>query len=168
MKRRLFVPLLIAALVLALGTLAAACGGGGDGRQLSLEEYLQRLETARASASQRSDALGEEFTKAQASASTEEEWINALRDYVNGVAAIMAEVITDLNSLNPPAEAGEAHNELVNAWVGARQLWDDFVHELGDVNTRSESDELLSGLDEAITQAGARIDQACFAMPRDR
>ncbi|GAG03467.1 unnamed protein product, partial [marine sediment metagenome] len=58
MKPRLSVLSLVVILVLAMGTVAVACGGG---EALSLEEYCQRLEAINDHAEERSDELQEEY-----------------------------------------------------------------------------------------------------------
>ena len=150
MKRRLFVSLFIAALVLALGTIAAACGGGGA---LSLQEYFQKLDAVQNDAAARSEALGQPAQELQ-----------ALRDFSDEATALFSEVKGSLDDLEPPGEAQDAHKEMVAAFTEQLGLFRDLADKLADAKSLSEVQEELANLVTELDSVGERMEETCLAL----
>ena len=162
MKRRLFAPLIVAALLLAFGTAASGCGGDGDGG-LTLEEYFQRLEAAENDRAAQSEALQEEseqeFSEGFAS---EKEEIEATRDLFDAVTPVFGDFVDALADVDPPAEAQDAHEEAVDAGARLLAVFQDVADRLAEVESASEAEEVLD--DSELETADDRFDQACFTL----
>lgn len=76
-------PLLIAALLFALGAVAPACGGG-DGSGLALEAYFKQVEQVLHDLEGRLEANAQEYMDAGRTASTDEEKVTAARRFFEG------------------------------------------------------------------------------------
>ncbi len=161
MKSKLSVLYFLVILVVALGSAAVACGGGG---QLSLEEYLQRLEAARDDASQRSEELAEESDEERDAASTDEEWLDATLGLWDGFAPILDDFIDDLRGLNPPAEAEGPHNDLGNAELDVLELIKQLIDQLEDTESRSEAEAIEEQFQEDVDEISERVDGALCAL----
>ena len=158
MKPRLFVPLVAAALVLAFGTVAVACGGGnGDG--LTLEEYFQRLEALSTDYDQRGNALGEGFAE---EFSSDEEQFKAAQEFWEDFIALFGEFVNDLDDLNPPSEVEAAHKESVDAGSEALKGFQEFVDQVRGAESLSELEERFGSLE--LETVGDRFDQACVTL----
>ena len=144
--------LFVAALALVIAVLAAACGGNGG---LTLEEYLQQLETLDQEAEAGIEAL--EFPEEFAS---EEEQVLAFQDFFAAVVPIIADLVDAIDDLDPPAEAEDAHNEAVDAGRDFVTEAEDLTNELADVGSSSELEEVFDAPE--YDAASDRFDQACF------
>jgi DNA repair exonuclease SbcCD ATPase subunit len=166
MKPRLIVPLLVAALLLVLGTIASACGGDGDG--LTLEEYFQRIDVLGSDLEDEIDRLGEEFdeaTEAAEEAETEEEMIEPSRDSFNRLAALVGDFVSELESIDPPSEVEDAHNEIVAAQAEGLDLLEDLNERAQRVESASDMEEVWAELEGPVfTAVSDRSEQACFAL----
>lgn len=128
-------------LVLAIALLAGvgACGGGG-GDELSKDDYTAELE---GSQSALVDSLGTLAASAQAtpdvsSVADLEEFFGQLADQVEASVTALEEAADELDDVEPPGDAAEAHGKLVE---GIRLLADDFG-ELADVIDSGDFDEI--------------------------
>ena len=167
MRARLFLISFGAALLLALGVAATACGGDGA---LSLEEYFQRLDAIQNESDARFEALEAEEPDIDDDDVLDEEEKEALRDSFAAFPTIFREAIDKADDLDPPAEAEEAHDELVAAGEALvesqSELQEDFLARLADIESTSELEELFSELFEnAEAQAASeRFTAACLAL----
>jgi len=157
-KPRLFVPLVAAALVLAFGTVAVACGGGnGDG--LTLEEYFQRLEALSTDNDQRGVALfesfGEEF-------SSEEEQIRATQEFWKEFLVLLGQFVNGLDDIDPPAEAEAAHEESVDAGAVMLKAYQELVDQMAEAESVSELAEGFGDIE--LGASSDRFEQACVAL----
>ena len=157
MKRRLFVPLLSAALLLAFGTVAAACNGGGGG--LTLEEYFQRLETVSTEYEQRGDALNEGFAE---EFSSEEEQIRETQDFWKEFLVLLGQFVNGLDDIDPPAEAEAAHEESVDAGTEMLKTFREFVDQVAEAESVSELAEAFG--DPGFEVSGDRFEQSCVKL----
>ena len=149
MTPRLPVPLFATLLLMALGTIAAACGDGG----LTLEKYLQQVEAADDEAEARSDALEDQFPTAF-------EEPGATRDFFNAFAAIFRDFVDDLNDIEPTAEVEDAHNEFADAAEELAASFDELAGRAADAETL---EELLTALfTSELSAAGDRFEVACL------
>ncbi len=155
MKTRILPLAFVAALVLAFGAIAAACGGGGE--PLTLEEYFQRLDEVLDNADDRFEALVDQCREDVESAESE---LAATRCFFDASAQVLKDVQDETDDLDPPAEAAAAHEELVTAGADFEQLVDDFGERFGDIESMSELEELSEAPE--LEEAGKRVEQACF------
>jgi uncharacterized phage infection (PIP) family protein YhgE len=126
-------------LVLAIALLAgvSACGGGDE---LSKDDYRAELE---GSQSALVESLGTLAASAQAtpdvsSVADLEEFFGQLADQVEASVTALEEAADELDDVEPPGDAAEAHDKLVE---GIRLLADDFG-ELADVINSGDFDEI--------------------------
>ena len=110
MKLRL--SLLLGAMLLVLGIIAAACDG--DDR-LTLEKYFERFEAINADIDARFEALYEDFPDEgeEEELFSNEENLRLLLEIFAGFPVLLRETLDQVKELNPPSEAEDAHDELL-------------------------------------------------------
>ena len=161
MKRSLLLLLFIGALLIAL-----ACGGngdgapsaddtpagetpsgdaGGEGGNLTLEQYFQRIEALDDLAEARLGELSPVPSTIQGRELTEGEQLELLSDFLDAQAPIVAAHVAALGDIDAPAAVEDLHIEFVVA--GASYL-----------SFASEAD------DPGRIAAGERFTAACFAL----
>ncbi len=161
MKSRLlaFFSFGLALVVLSTG---AACGGGGGGR-LSLQEYFQRLDKILADTDARFQALRSQPTAGPEA--TEQDISTRARSFFDGAAAIARDARKSLADLDPPPEAEEAHDQVVNAFGQAAVVFEAFARRVPDVLSASRAEALFDQLFGSIEPPEfRRIDDACKAL----
>jgi hypothetical protein len=136
--------LMVALAIVAGSLLLTACGGGGDGEELSLDEYFRQLDSIEEGIKAGIGGLEEE------SAGVIGEDVEATRVYVDGYQDIVEQAVNDMKDLDPPSEAGDAQDEFVAGLSGMVSVWGDLSDRLGDVETTSEMQTLLT---EAVNEA---------------
>jgi hypothetical protein len=151
MRPRLFIPLLLGGLLLTLGVLAGACGGGGDDEG-GLEEYLQQLEASLQDIRGQFDPLEAEFP--QAFVEPED-----TRGALNAIAEVTAESHDALDEIEPPEEARQAHSEFLDSAAAYQGFLEDVVGQLAGMDSMAEVEQVLaenaSELDAARVRSGA-------------
>ncbi len=160
-----FIPLvLIAALLLAFGAIAAACGGDGDGGggELTLEEYFQRVEELDTALQAGEAALDEQMEEDLASVTDEQDALDLVIDGFEAQLGNFEDFVDDLDRLDPPAEVEDAHNEAVAAQRDFLALFGDILGQLGDSDSFDAVDALF-GTDE-FAAAEERATQSCLAV----
>ena len=96
---------------------------------------------------------------------TEEDLIEPFRDFFDGLGALAEDFIADLESIDPPSEVEDAHNEIVAAQAEGLEL-------LEDLNERAQLVESISDMEElsaefagpVFTDVSDRSEEACFAL----
>jgi hypothetical protein len=159
MRVRLFVPLAIAALVLALGTMAVGCG---DDEELSIEEYFQRAESIMDDATARLEALEDDGFEGEFA--PEEDPVTSMRDFFDSTAAIIRGTVDELEDLNPPSEAEDAHADFVGAVGTQVELFDDLADSLAEAQSLFGAEELAEEFGVESEPVSADIAQACFTL----
>ncbi len=160
MKPRVLGSLFVIALLLAFGAIAAACRGNGDG-ELTLKEYFQKTDAIFEDAGERIAALDDPGEQEFAS---EEQQIEAIRDFLDADRAITEDVLDELENIDPPVEVQEAHNEFQGAGVALVALFKDVAAQLANVGSTSEVDRVFTLNAPEINAAYARADAACFLL----
>ena len=160
---------LIGAVLLTVGAIAAACGGDGDGGggdggggELTLEEYFQRVEELDDELQADEAALDEQMEQDLASVTDEQDALDLVRDGFEAQLANVEDFVDDLDSLDPPAEVEDAHNEAVAAQRDFLVLFRDILDQLGDSDSFDAVDALF-GTDE-FAAAEERATQSCLAV----
>jgi hypothetical protein len=147
--------------VVAGSLLLAACGGdGGEGEELSLEEYFQQF-----------DAIEEVMytsigTLEEESEGVVGEDIETTQDYIAGYHDIVEQGLNDVRALQGPSEVGDAQDEFAAALSSMISLWDDLSDRLADVETTSELQDLLLGIqnDAQWLDASQQFTDACLEL----
>ena len=140
---RVMTAVLISVLVVTVGSVAAACGDNGD--ELTLEEYFSQVETYMDDLAERVSI--EAFTQPDIDAPLEEQ-----REIFSGFWTTFSEQVggvflDDLDALDPPSEAQDAHNELLQAAKDFAANAADVVEALGNATSEEEFDEAFALLD---------------------
>ncbi len=165
MKLRLSALILIAAALLALVAACGGGGGGGGGDELTLEEYFQRMDVLGDDLEDEIDRLGEEFEEAIEGAETEEDVIEPFRDFFDRLRARFEDFVVDLDSIDPPSEVEDAHNEIVAVQAEGLELLEDLDERAQRAESASDFEELSAELDGPVfTDVSDRGEQACFAL----
>ena len=148
---------LMVALAVVGGSLLLAACGGGDGEELSLDEYFQQLDSIEEGIKTGIGGLDE------ASAGVIGEDLEATRVYVDGYQGIVGQAVNDMKDLDPPSEVGDAHDEFVAALSGMLPVWEDLSERLADLESPSGVQELLveAGAEPASQEASERFADAC-------
>lgn len=133
--------------VMSVGVSACSSGGG----KLSLEEYFEKLEEIDNKSTEETDALGERL------GNTED--VEEIKDAFAEFPAIIDEFLDDLEGLEPPDEAADAHDEAVEA---GRAFQDEFDKLLDDLQDAESLDDLF-GITEndAFNEADQAFTDAC-------
>ncbi len=160
MKRRLFAPLFIAAALLALGTIAAACGGGDE---LTLEEYFERAEAIDAEADAKFEALYADFPdEGEEELFSNEENLPFLKNLFAGFPVIVRDTLSQVEELNPPSEAEDAHDEFLATGREWLELLEDGADRVEAVESISEAGQIEEELEPALGEAQKRHRNACL------
>ena len=123
-----------------------------SGEALSLEEYFQKLDEAENTFTESGDALFE--------GTSEEPTSEELEELLGEFTDVIKAFVSDLEALEPPEEAQEAHDAAVAAGNTASDAYDDLVEAAGD----AESAEALfnSAEGEAANAAVEAFSEVCF------
>lgn len=163
MQRRLTLFALVFVSALAFVGGASACGDG-DGR-LTLEEYFERVKATREIDEGRFAPLQEDFATAFDPEAAEQDRIEALRIALGGAVDANRAAAEDYDDLEPPIEAAEVHNELVDAISDAADILDGLSDRAEDVDSQAELEELLAEFEEPeLVEADERPKRACAAL----
>ncbi len=159
---RLPVFLFVAALALLVAAFAAACG---DGDELTLEQYFQRIDALGNDLDDELNRLNEEFEETVEEAKTEEEVIDAFRDFLDPQPGLFEDFVGELQSIAPPSEVEDAHNEMVAIQAEGLGLLEDLNERAQRVESASDVEEVGAELEEpAFTAIADQTEQACFAL----
>ena len=142
--------------LLLVAGLAVACSDG-DGGSLSLEEYFQQLDEAQNGVDQRFDDF---FQQEEPGPDASEEDIAA---FAHGVVQAFATILGDaegtFGDLEPPAEAEDPHNDLLEAIGDSRAALEGAEDDIPDALSLEEL-ETFDPFAEAEDAFG-RVDAAC-------
>jgi len=130
--------LMLVLAIVAGSLLLAACGGGGGGEELSLDEYYQQFDGIEENIKTGIATLEENQTEGVIG-----EDVEATRNYIDGYLDVVEQGLNDMEALKPPAEAKDAHEELVAALSSMVPQWKDLSEKLADAETTSELQEVL-------------------------
>jgi hypothetical protein len=158
---------LVAALVVAVGTIAGACGGDGDGEELTLEEYFQKVQAVVDEHMEQNKAIVEDLRDVSELAGDIETFEEAEEKATEALAAMQSadiHAIDEMDDINPPAEIEDAHNEFVDA---KKAVYTKLYEEQGAFELSGESEllERLSAaclrLEEIAADNGISVDLGC-------
>ena len=146
--------------IVLLGAIAAACGGGGDGEALTLEEYFQQLDRLSQDADSQFESLQEELDRAFATVESDEEFVEAYRDFFDGSQVVLAGFIEGFKRLTPPTAIEDAHREFTEASADVFEPLRSASDQLADVSSQAEMDQILGTFD--TDPRFERFDKACL------
>jgi hypothetical protein len=144
--------LAIAGLLLAGAAGVSACSDDdGGGNELTLEEYFEKLEAASDTFTEETDAIAEDLS--------DTEDLDEIRDGFGKLPALVDDFVGEMEDLNPPEEAQDAHDAAVEAGGEFRDAVDGVLEELEDVDAVEELSEVLDG--DEVTSADEAFSAAC-------
>lgn len=153
---------LVGLLAVATLLLALACEGGGEGGPSSpLEEYFRALDAAVDESAERSDEAVTRIDEAVAVASTDDEFVEALRGFYQALATGSDDDVSDLESIAAPAGVKEVHDRLLDATKREAMMFRDFLDAIADAQSVDEIDASFAEFDAAGTEADESIGDAC-------
>ena len=140
-----------AAVLVMVAGIAAAAGWACDdeGNALTLEEYFQRIEEADSEANERSDEVFE----------TEPETVEEAQDQLQDLPDIIRDFIEDLENIEPPEEAQDAHERVVEGGREAADQFEDIIDEASDAESIEDFFAALSS--DEFANVGQAFDDAC-------
>ncbi len=159
-----FVISIIAAALLALGTIAAACGGGDE---LTLEEYFEQAQVISDDADEEFEALYADFPdEDDEEFFSNEENLTVIKEFAARFPVIVRDTLDQVEALDPPAEAEEAHDEFLAAGNELLTLFVGLTGPVEEAESVSEAEELfgVGEEDPEIEAADQRFTDACLAL----
>ena len=139
-----------------VGVVAVACRDDS----LTLEEYLREVEATFSAFYADGDRLQDGVSAAAEQAETEEEAVEALRDFWASLNNLYRDAVADVAHLHPPPQAKEAHDE----WLAVESEGVDLVDELNARAQRATSvAELLELNDEFEGPVATDLSERAYA-----
>ena len=155
--------LISSAALLSVALAAFACGGDDDDRVQALPaaQYFSRVDSIFQDADTRSNEIESQFDDARQKATTLDEELRAIDEFLTASIANFQQAIVKLEALAPPAALQESHERFLNAARDTVRVSQDFLEKLGGVETRREADDLINTFDTDASPIIDRADQAC-------
>ncbi len=159
MKRPLIASLFIAAALLALGSIAAACGGDD---KLTLEEYFEQAQVISDDSDEEFEALYADFPdEDDEEFFSNEENFTFFKELFAGFPVILTDVLDQVEELNPPSEAEDAHDEFLATGREWLEVLEDGADRVEAAESISEVEQIL---ESDAQEAQERFDDACLAL----
>ena len=144
---------LLASITVLVVVIGAAVGAififGGGGPDSDVKEYFEAVETLVNDIDDRNS----------------EGTVRSPSDFFIRRAVVLRETATQLGTLEPPAEAADAHAKLAAALDDAGAILENFPDQHSDVESIEEADKLVSE-DEGIIAADLRARGACAELEK--
>lgn len=151
---------LLISLLLSIALVVAACGDGG-GSETADADYLVELFALDGEFEQQGDILASQVAERIATAGTEEERTEAIRDFSREARELLEQLLDDTKDLDPTEDFEEAQDRRIEALEAADSAWKDLDDQLDDVDSETEMRRLLE--EHLGGQLFAAITKACFA-----
>ncbi len=167
MKNRYLPLVLVASLLLLIGSVAAGCSsdddnGNGGGEPLTLDAWFGQLETLSQAYADDLDALDKEAEADFDEADSEDEAIEVWVSFVEDKRSTTDGFVGDLDDLRAFDEAAAAHSEAVTAGQELVSLYGDALTIVDLSGTFDEAALILEG--PGILDALDRFGAACVAL----
>ncbi len=171
---------ILAALLLAFGIIAIACGGGSNGvgdtngtptstgngnsggDALTLEQYFLRIEESSDAENARGDALDARLDEELVNVVSEQQAFDLIAEILAEQIASFETFVNELDDLSPPDELASTHDEAIAALRVFLAAFDDVQSGLDDLDSLVNYESLFAT--EAFIAAASDADQSCFAL----
>ena len=148
-----------ALLLLLLGLLATACGGG---EKLTPEEYFARFEAINVRVSEQIDAMfadlpdanDEEFFRDEAN-------LPVFTGLTNAFIDVLRVGLEAHDALSPPPEITEADQEFIDAGDELLDVFEGIAEELESAESIADAMQIRMASEQATAEAAARFEAAC-------
>jgi hypothetical protein len=152
--------------LLALASVAAACGDGGGDDERALEEYFQEIEQIADDYVARFDAVEGRYQQLLAAAGTDDQQVLALLFFLEASSLDIRGEIDARDEVDPPPGVEKAHLEWLTAARVLAKIYEDVVDRAPGVQTSSGLQELFEEVDyeSRLAEAEDRAGRACFGL----
>jgi hypothetical protein len=155
--------LLTSGIALTLAASISACGDD-DSQELTLEDYFGRIENIFQTADDKTVELGEEFDTDLAASDNLDGKVQVLETFLEETVVVFDDAITDMNEIDPPEEAEQAHADFVTAAQGTRDAAEELQGRLEEVETEEDLDSIVSDFETETTATLESLDAACSSL----
>ena len=167
MKNRYLPLVLVASLLLLIGSVAAGCSsdddnGNGGGEPLTLDAWFGQLETLSQAYDDDLDTLDEEAEANFGKTDSEDEAIEVFVSFVKDMRSATDDFVGDLDDLSAPSEVAADHSEAVTAGQEVVSLYGDALTVLDLAETFEDATLVLEG--PGFVDAQDRFSAACVAL----
>ncbi len=152
---------LLALLVCAFGSAAAACGGG-DGEQAALKQYFQSAKDLDVVYEEQYDLFQQQLNAELAAVAVEEEALEPLRNNFGANLAIFTDFVNGLDDLAEPDSVKDAHNAAIDALRVYLDRLQETKEQLADAGSVSELESIYA--DEDLDAANDQAVRTCIAL----
>ncbi|MEO6198208.1 MAG: hypothetical protein ABIP58_08925 [Dehalococcoidia bacterium] len=128
---------------------------------MTLQEYFTEVEAIFENASRGTEQLNQELNDSLSSAKTFEEQVEALQAFVSGAADVFDESISQMESLSPPVEVEQPHNDFTEATADVLSAATDLNEGLANSEDESDATGHLEEFESSIAEPLFTIDEAC-------
>jgi len=129
--------------------------------ELTLPEYFTEVEVIFGNASETTEQLNQELSDSLASAETFEGQVEALQKFVSGASSVFEESISKMESLSPPVEVEQAHNDFLEATSDISSAATGLNESLIDAEDEADAAAAIEDFESAIAEPLFTIDEAC-------
>jgi len=150
--------MLVAVLVVALGSLALACGGGSDdnengGDTLALDSYFERVKGIMDGASESSDEIEAGIDERIDTADNIEGILDGLADGLDDFRSLAEGVRDDLNDIAPPSEVVDQHREFTALYSATASALGELRADVEAIDSDADDEVIL----EQVVEFGTRV-----------
>ena len=142
-------------LLLGVGAVAAACGGGEE--ELSLEEYFQKLETISDDLRERGEAFDPETGELPN--------IDTLQRLLSEGVSAFQDALNEAENLDPPSEVKGAHDTFLQEARARMEVFESLADRAAEVESLSGLEDVFAEFEDPDSEAAdVRFDDACRAL----
>lgn len=156
MGLRLLIFATVVGSLVALAAVATACGGG---EELSLEEYFQRLDSNIEDVDERTDAIEDPGAIDDPEATLDQKK-DGVKEFFTAFLAIITDATGQLEGLEPPAAAQDAHDNFLAVVKGFQQSGEDAADKVDAIQSESEIEAVIG----EFFSGGEGFEDACLAL----
>ena len=157
-----FVISILAATLLVLGSIAAACDGDDE---LTLEEFFQQGQAIDDDFEERFDRLYEDFPdEGEEGFSSNEQDLTAYKATLAEFPVVFAEFFDELETLNPPSEAEDAFDELLTSGMEVVEALEGVLVRVEEAESMAEVERILDEDDAESQAVQERYQAACQSL----
>ena len=147
---------LVAVLVVALGSIGAACGSDDDGNggdTLTLDAYFDRVDGIMDGASENADEIESEMDSRNDAATDIESILDALADGLEDFQRLAEGVRDDLNDVSPPIEVEDQHREFTTQYSVTASALSELRADVDEINPDADEEVIV----DQVTDFGTSL-----------
>lgn len=171
MKLRSFTLVLMAVSLLAIGSLAAACGGdddddgdGNGGSGTPLESYFAELISLRQTFEAQGEAMEADLEGGLADTESAEDAIEVFDDFIEDATEAAEDFRDNLDELEAPSEVESLHNELTALFDVALSALEGLASDIANLETPDDIVSVGSDVEAEFTALSTQTEAVCFQL----